>query len=154
VQSGGAVSNQVALNVATTSPGLFSADGSGFGQAYILNQDGTLNSPAHPAAPGDKIVVYATGVGPVSFNLGYAVVAFPADLYIDGFHCDGVAAVMGDVAGFPGAVYQLMVWVPDPAAMAATDPNLLNFTFPSQVGVILTIDGASSQYGLAISIKQ
>jgi hypothetical protein len=85
VQSGGAVSNQVALNVATTSPGLFSADGSGFGQAYILNQDGTLNSPAHPAAPGDKIVVYATGVG---------------------------------------------------------------------VGVILTIDGASSQYGLAISIKQ
>jgi len=154
VRSGGAVSNQVALNVAAASPGLFSADGSGFGQAYILNQDGTLNSPAHPAAPGDKIVVYATGVGPVSFNNGYAVSGLPTDVYIDGFHCDGVAAVMGDVAGFPGAVYQLMVWVADPASMAATKPYLAGFTYPPQVSVILTINGASSQYGLAISMKQ
>jgi uncharacterized protein (TIGR03437 family) len=154
VQSGGAASNPVALNVAMTSPGLFSADGSGFGQAYILNQDGTLNSPAHPAAPGDKIVVYATGVGPVSFDNGYAVTQFWADLYIGGYHCDGLAAVMGNVAGFPGAVYQLTVWVPDPAAMAATNPNMVGLTFPPQAGVILTIDGASSPNGLAISIKQ
>jgi uncharacterized protein (TIGR03437 family) len=154
VQTGGAVSNHVLLNVATTSPGLFSADGSGFGQGYILNQDGTLNSPANPAAPGDKITVYATGVGPVSFTGGYAVTQFWADLYIDGFHCDGLAAVMGNVAGFPGAVYQLTVLVPNPAAMAATNPNLSGFTFPPQVGVILTIDGASSQNGLAISIGQ
>jgi uncharacterized protein (TIGR03437 family) len=154
VQSGGAASNQVALNVAAASPGLFSADGSGFGQAYILNQDGTLNSPDHPAAPGDKLVVYATGVGPVSFNNGYAVSGLPTDVYIDGFHCDGVAAVMGDVAGFPGAVYQLMVWVADPASMAATKPYLAGFTYPPQVSVILTINGASSQYGLAVSMKQ
>jgi uncharacterized protein (TIGR03437 family) len=144
----------VLLNVAITSPGLFSADGSGFGQGYILNKDGTLNSPANPAAPGDKITIYATGVGPVSFVDAYAVTEFPGAVFIDGFFCDGVAAVMGPVAGFPGAVYQLSVFVPDPAALAANNPNLLNFKFPPQVGVILQIDGASSQNGLAISIGQ
>jgi len=154
VQSGGAASNAVLLNVATVSPGLFSVDGSGFGQGYILNKDGTLNSPANPAAPGDKITVFATGVGPVSFVDVYAVTEFPGYVFIDSFFCDGVAAVMGPVAGFPGSVYQLSIFVPDPAAMVAGNPNLLNFTFPAQVGVVLQIDGASTQNGLAISIGQ
>jgi uncharacterized protein (TIGR03437 family) len=154
VYSRGAASNAVLLNVATTSPGLFSVDGSGFGQGYILNEDGTLNSPANPAASGDKITVFATGVGPMSFTNGYAVTRYWADVYIDGFHCDGLAAVMGPVSGFPGAVYQLTVLVPNPASMVATNPNLLNFTFPNQVEVVLQIDGASSQNGLAISVGQ
>lgn len=141
VQSGGAASNPVLVAVQMASPGLFSAAGNGAGQGYILNQDGTLNSPANPAAPGDKITVYATGAGPVSFADGYAVTHSPVAAYIDGFYCDGVAAVMGSVAGFPGAVYQLTVYVP-------------NFTFPPQVGVVLQIDGAASQKGLAISIAQ
>ncbi len=93
-------------------------------------------------------------MGPVSFTDGYAVTQFWADVYIDGFHCDGLAAVMDPVAGFPGAVYQLTVLVPNPAAMVATNPNLLNFTFPLQVPVVLQIDGASTQNGLAISIGQ
>ena len=154
VQSGGLASNQVLLNVAAASPGLFSADSSGLGQGYIVNPDGTLNSSAHPTAPGQKITVYATGVGPVSFTNGYAVTQFPADLYIDGFHCDGLAAVMGPVAGLPGSVYQLTVVVPNPAAMAASNPNLLNFTFPSPSGVVLQINGRTSQDGLQISIAQ
>jgi uncharacterized protein (TIGR03437 family) len=154
VQSGGAMSNQVLLNVAAASPGLFSVDGSGAGQGYILNQDGSMNSPSNPAAPGDKITIYATGVGPVSFTDGYGVTEYPADLYIDGFHCDGLAAVMGPAAGFPGAVYQLSVVVPDPRSMAGSNPNLLNFTFPPQVGVVLQVHGAGSQNGLAISIRQ
>ena len=49
--------------------------------------------------------------------------------YIDGFDCDGVAAVMGPADGFPGAVYRLTVYVPNPAALAASNPYLLNFTF-------------------------
>jgi uncharacterized protein (TIGR03437 family) len=154
VESAGTASNRVLLNVATTSPGLFSADGSGFGQGYILDKDGTLNSPANPAAPGDKITVYATGVGPVSFTNGYAVTQFPVDAFIDGFHCDGLAAVMGPIAGFPGAVYQLTVLVPNPALMVTTDPGILNFKFPPQVGVVLQLDSATSQNGLAISIAQ
>jgi uncharacterized protein (TIGR03437 family) len=152
VQSGGAASNGVLMAVAAVSPGLFSDDGSGVGQGYILNQDGTRNSPSNPAAPGEKITLYATGVGPVSFTDGYAVTQFPVSVYIDGFYCDGVAAVMGPAGGFPGAVYQLTVYVPNPATLAASNPYLLNFTFPPQVGIVLNIDGAASQDGLAISI--
>jgi uncharacterized protein (TIGR03437 family) len=154
VQSGGMASNAVLLNVTATSPGLFSTDGSGLGQAYILNEDGRRNSPAHPTAPGRKITVYATGVGSVAFTDGYAVTQFPADVYINGSHCDGLAAVMRPATGLPGSVYQLTVVVPNPAAMASSNPNLLNFKFPSQSGVVLRINGLTSQNGIAISIGQ
>lgn len=64
-------------------------------------------------------------------------------MFIDGVYCDGVAAFLGPVAGFPGNVYQLTVYV----------PNLANFTFPALDPVILQMDGVSSQYGIAISIR-
>ena len=44
-------------------PGIYSADGSGTGQALAFNQDGTLNSLSNPAAVGSTITFYATGVG-------------------------------------------------------------------------------------------
>jgi uncharacterized protein (TIGR03437 family) len=154
VQSGGSATNQVLLNMTSTSPGIFSADGSGAGQAYIVNQDGTMNSASHPAATGDEITIYATGIGPVSFNNGYAVSQFPADVYIDGFHCDGLAAVMGPVAGLPGQVYQLTVRVPDPASMAASNPSLAGFKFRPQEAIVLNAGDRQTQGGLYISLAQ
>jgi uncharacterized protein (TIGR03437 family) len=144
VQSGGAASNAVAVPVAVTSPGLFSADGSGVGQGYILNQDGTLNSPSNPAAPGDRFTLDATGVGPVSYTDGYAVTATLASVYVNGIYCLGVAALMGPVKGFPGSVYQLTMIAPNPQV----NPNFAGF------GVILQIAGVSTQNGLTISISQ
>lgn len=154
VQSGGASSNQVLIAVAAASPGIFSQDGSGYGQGYILNKDGTLNTPANPAAPGDPITIYATGVGPVSFTQGYAMTQFPVNVFVEGFYAYGVAAVMGPVNGFPGSVYQITVYVPNPAVLTASNPDLKNFKFPPLVGVTMQIDGATSQNGLAISISQ
>jgi uncharacterized protein (TIGR03437 family) len=143
VQSGGASSNQVLMPVAVTSPGIFSADGTGSGQGYILNKDGTLNTPANPAAPGDPITIMATGVGPVSFTDGYAVTEFPVNVFINGVYCAGVAAVMGPMSGFPGNVYRITVYVPNPG-----------FKLPPLSGVVMQIDGARSQNGIAISIAQ
>ena len=140
--------------VAPASPGLFAADGSGPGQGYILNQDGTRNTPSNPAATGERITICATGVGPVSFTGGYAITQYPVDVFLDGFYCNGAAAVMGPVAGFPGDVYQLTVYVPTPAELPAINPDLKSFQFPSLVGVVLRIDGYPSQNGLAISIAQ
>jgi uncharacterized protein (TIGR03437 family) len=154
VQSGGALSNAVLTPVAAASPGLFSVDRTGLGQGYILNQDGTRNTPDKPAKPGDRITIYATGVGPVNFDHGYAVTANPVSVYVDIFYALGVAAVMGPVDGFPGDVYQLTVYVPDRAQLVAINPDLKNFQYPPQVGVILKIAGGSSQNGLAISIAQ
>jgi uncharacterized protein (TIGR03437 family) len=152
VQSGGASSNQVLMPVAVTTPGIFSADGTGYGQGYILNKDGTLNTPANPVAPGDRITIMATGVGPVSFTDGYAVTEFPTNVFIDGVYCDGVAAVMGPMSGFPGNVFRITVFVPNPAVVfATTNPG---FTFPPLVGVVMQLDGVSSQAGIAMSIAQ
>ena len=154
VQSGGAASNQVFVPVAAASPGLFSADGSGVGQGYILNQNGTRNTPANPAKPGDQITIFATGAGPVSSTGGFAMTASPPGVSIDGFSCNNVSAVVGPVAGLPGSVYQLTVIVPNPAGMAAQNPFLLGFVFPPLVGITLQIAGATSQFGLSISIGQ
>ncbi len=154
MQSGGASSNQVLIQVSAASPGIFSADGSGYGQAYILNKDGSLNTPANPAAPGDAITIFATGVGPVSFTNGYAVTDFPVNVFIDGFYANGVAAVMGQVKGLPGDVYQITVYVPNPATLVANNPNLANFKFPPLDSVLIQVAGKTSQIGLAISIAQ
>jgi uncharacterized protein (TIGR03437 family) len=144
VRSGGSVSNQLLVPVAATSPGIFSQNGNGYGQGYIFNFDGTLNTSSNPARPGDRITIYATGVGPLSFTDGYAVTQYPANVFIDGYYCDGVAALLGAIPGFPGEVYQLTVYVPDPP----------NFTFPLLSPVILQMNGVSSQYGIAISVAQ
>jgi len=154
VKSGGLLSNSVLIPVAVASPGLFSIDRTGKGQGYILNQDGTLNGPDHPAQPGEKITIFATGVGPVSFDQGYAVTANPVSVFVDVFYCLGAAAILGSVDGFPGDVYQLTVYVPTYAQIVAANPDLANFKYPPQVGVVLRIAGGSSQNGLAISISQ
>ena len=60
ISTGGMLSNTVLVPAAPASPGIYSADGSGYGQGYILNSDGTLNSPANPAAPGSAITIFAT----------------------------------------------------------------------------------------------
>ncbi len=154
VQSGGALSNLVVVPIAAMGPGLFSADGSGVGQGYILNADGTRNTPANPAKPGSRITIFATGVGPLSFAGPYAVAQFTPNVFIDGFYADGVAAVFGPVQGLPGQVYQLTIIVPDPASLAAANPDLKNFTFPPLVPVVLQSNFVSSQLGLALSIAQ
>jgi len=53
----------IEFNVADARPGIFTMDSSGQGQAAMLNQNGTLNGPANPAAKGSVVVFYATGGG-------------------------------------------------------------------------------------------
>ena len=114
VQSGGGKSNSVVMPVGAASPGIFSQNGNGYGQGYILNKDGSLNTPSNPAAPGDNITIFATGAGPISFNQGYAVTAFPVTVLIDGFYADGVDAVLTPVKRVSGRRFQITVIVPNP----------------------------------------
>ncbi len=62
----GSMSYSATVPVVAATPALFTADSSGAGQAAALNQDGTPNSPASPANPGDVIVLYGTGEGLIS----------------------------------------------------------------------------------------
>jgi uncharacterized protein (TIGR03437 family) len=143
VQSGGASSNQVLMSVAGASPGIFSQDGSGYGQAHILNKDGTLNTPSNPAAPGDQITIFATGVGPVSVTQGNAVTQSPVTVWIEGLAAGNVAAAFGPVDGFPGNVYQITVTVPSPPPGTPYNPY-----FDMQV------DGVLSQNWIMFSLTQ
>jgi uncharacterized protein (TIGR03437 family) len=59
----GQVSTALTVSVASSAPGLFTLDGSGRGQAVAVNQDGSINSPDHPAKAGDFVILYATGAG-------------------------------------------------------------------------------------------
>jgi len=63
VESAGARSNTVRAPVVSYDLGMLSADGSGRGQAFAQNADGSMNSPDHPASAGDVITVFFTGAG-------------------------------------------------------------------------------------------
>jgi len=54
------------IQVFAAAPGLFTADGTGAGQAAAINQDGTINSASNPAPIGSIISLYATGGGQTS----------------------------------------------------------------------------------------
>jgi uncharacterized protein (TIGR03437 family) len=160
VSSNGALSNAVYVPAAPASPGIYSVDGSGAGQGYILNSDGARNSPANPAAPGSAITIYVTGAGQYTLVNGYAVAAQMPAVFIDGLYCNGIAAIIGAVDGLPGNVYQLSVYVPDPAEIAKINPDLKNFKFPTQSGIQLAMlpqDPVAvrtfSQSGIYINIK-
>lgn len=59
----GQSSAPVTLRVASSAPGLFTADASGKGPGAFSNADGRPNSAANPAAKGSIITLYATGEG-------------------------------------------------------------------------------------------
>ncbi|HWP85047.1 MAG TPA: carboxypeptidase regulatory-like domain-containing protein [Terriglobia bacterium] len=70
----GAAGNAVPVTLSPTAPGLFSLKQDGTGQGAILNADNSFVAPAgsvpganaHPARPGDVIVIFASGLGAVS----------------------------------------------------------------------------------------
>ncbi len=53
------------LIVAAYSPGFFTANQKGTGQARAFNQDNSLNGPNNPAALGSVVRLFGTGEGPV-----------------------------------------------------------------------------------------
>jgi uncharacterized protein (TIGR03437 family) len=64
VQYGSLATAPVTLPVAAVSPGLFTYDSSGKGQAAATNSNGSLNSSANPAF--GTVTLYATGITPSS----------------------------------------------------------------------------------------
>ena len=157
VSNNGALSNSTFVPAAPASPGIYTVDGSGAGQGYILNSDGTVNSPANPAATGSAITIFIAGQGTYTVTDGYAVTPQPPSAFIDGFYCNGIAATAGPVDGLPGNVYQLSVFVPDPAVLAQNNPDLKNFRFPPQSYIQVWMGPTNapmlSQTGVFINIK-
>jgi uncharacterized protein (TIGR03437 family) len=63
VEAGGGSSSTWTATVVPSALQLATVDVHGFGHAAALNQDGSLNSPSHPARPGSVVSVWGTGAG-------------------------------------------------------------------------------------------
>ncbi len=64
-------SNAITIQIADSAPGIFAISSGGYGpgivQNYITADNTPINSSVAPAAPGQVIVIWGTGLGPVTF---------------------------------------------------------------------------------------
>jgi uncharacterized protein (TIGR03437 family) len=126
--------------VALTSPGIFDLTLPGsIAKMWVVNQDNTLNSPAHPATAGDIVVFYATGAGqtvPAGVDGSFATAPFPVPVQNVSVTIGGVQANLLYKGAAPFEIAGLLqINAVIPAGLAPSDAAPL----------VLTIGNASSQ---------
>jgi uncharacterized protein (TIGR03437 family) len=145
VQSAGTTSAPVSVAAAATAPGVFTADGSGRGQAAAVNQDGTPNATASPAPAGSVLSLYATGEGqtsPPGVDGKPAAAPLPQPLAPLAVTIGGVSAQVLYAGGAPGQIAGLMqVNVVAPSGLSGAVP------------VVLTVGGLPSQPGVTVAVR-
>jgi uncharacterized protein (TIGR03437 family) len=141
----GAQSAPVTVPLGPAAPGIFTADGSGQGQAAALNQDNSFNSPSNPAAHGSVLTFYATGVGATS-------PCVDGQVYQSNFPTIPLPVVVG--LGGSGAHVDYAGQAPDLVSGVAQ----FNIVIPSDAttGVVpltLVVGGIFSTPGVTIAVK-
>jgi uncharacterized protein (TIGR03437 family) len=152
VEYGGATSSAVNMVSAPASPGLYTLNGTGLGQAVAFHTDPAkndlvLNTESSPASKGFLMTFYATGAGVTSPPPSDGAIATGAS----STNFPGVAFLLGDVAAeilYAGAapglitgILQINVRLPD------------NVPVGKNVPVTLRIGSYSSPVGTTVSIK-
>lgn len=151
------------VTIAATAPGIFTADGSGLGQAAAINTSATsgnvtLNSSTSPAHIGDTVSLYLTGEGnynltPLSgtTNTGYIIPTTLTPLpqmsplptvQIGGVDASAGVSYAGVVPGSIIGVLQINVVVPTGSSTGASVP------------VAISIGGNSTQSNVTINVHQ
>ena len=141
----GAQSAPLTVALSPSAPGIFTADGSGQGQAAALNQDNSFNSPSNPAPRGSIVTFYATGVGPTS-------PCVDGQVYQSNFPTIPLPVVVG--VGSSGAHVDYAGQAPDLVSGVAQ----FNIEIPSDAttGVVpltLVVGGVFSRPGVTIAVK-
>jgi len=147
----GQTSNGVSETVATTAPGIFTANASGTGPGAIGNQDFSPNSPTNPAARGSVITLYLTGEGQTSPGGvdGLVTVAkstspvtpaplLPVAVLINNSPVTPLFA--GEAPGIVSGVLQVNVQIPQ---------NFATGNLP----IMVMIGANSTQNGVTVSVK-
>lgn len=141
-----------AVSVASSAPGIFTANASGAGQAAAINQNGTVNSAAAPAPLGSTISLYVTGEGlttPGGIDGKVAGVTLPRPLLPVSVTLNGQPAVVTYAGGAPGSIAGLMqVNVQIPATLIQSSAGPVSVPVVLQVGFI-----PSQQVAIAVSVK-
>lgn len=147
----GQSSNGIGTPVASTAPGIFTANASGSGPGAILNANSSANSPANPANRGDTIAIYLTGEGLTSpsgvtgrvTTVSPTPPLTPVPLLPVGALIDGAPANIsfaGEAPGLVSGVMQLNVQIP---------PG----TKSGPLSLVVSIGGVSSQAGVTVSVR-
>jgi uncharacterized protein (TIGR03437 family) len=125
------------FTVAAARPGIFTLSQDGKGQGAILNAQGDLVDAKAPAAPGDVVVVYCTGLGAVqpSVVTGSATPSAPLSNTVTKVEAriGGQPAVVHFAGLSPGFVglYQVNVQIPPGVLGPTIDLALLQNGVPS-----------------------
>jgi len=131
-------------------PGIFTGNSSGSGQGAILNQDYSVNGPAHPAQRGQYVTVYATGEGVttppgldgrVSDVAGTPLPKAAAACSATIGGQPATVAYCGEAPGFTAGFVQMNVLVPEAVAPGSAVP------------VTITVGGVVSQSGVTLVVQ-
>jgi uncharacterized protein (TIGR03437 family) len=129
VTSGGAGSNLVSVPAAPAAPGVFGAGG---GSRIVHASDSTLVTASNPAAPGEYLTVYCTGLGVVTNPPATGAAALSSPLssttVIPTVTIAGNPATVSFSGLTPGSVglYQVNVQVPGNVVTASAAPLVLS----------------------------
>lgn len=148
VRYAGAISPPFIVKLASTMPGIFSADSSGTGNAAAANSDGSRNSAAHPAPPGSAVTFFLTGVGQTtppasdgSIAAGRSGVNAPVTATIGGLPAQVIYAggAPAEVAG----IAQINAVVPPGLPYGGNLPLSVQIgNVTTQPGLTIAVDGA------------
>jgi len=147
VEYQGTQSGSFSMNVAAATPGIFSMDSTGTGQAAALNQDGSVNSTANPASAGSIVVLFATGSGqmtpaPVDGSVT-AASSLPVPVQPVKVTIGGKSAAVLYAGAAPGMVAGIMqINAKIPAGTAA-----------GSAPVVLTIGTQASPQSITVAVK-
>lgn len=112
-------------DVGLAAPGIFTLDGSGRGEAALLNADGSVNSEENRAAPGSVVAIYTTGVGST------------ATVYVGGKPVEVLFA--GPAPGVASGVQQINFRAPSGAGRASLFVTASDQYLTSQAGVFMYV---------------
>jgi uncharacterized protein (TIGR03437 family) len=119
----GADSNEILVRAAPASPGFFSTAGNGLGTVLGTHADGSLITADSPAAPGEVVVLYASGLGALTTAVAeYAAAAGPnitsVPVQVDVAGVQAEVRYAGATPTLPG-VYQINIVIPPGTATSA-----------------------------------
>ncbi|MBI3208485.1 MAG: hypothetical protein HYZ37_06245 [Candidatus Solibacter usitatus] len=148
VENQGVRSSSINVRVLDASPGIFTANSQGFGQAAMNNADYSINGAANPVARGSYATAYITGEGQTNpggidglFSpLTPLRIPFsPVSVRVGGRQA--VLIYAGSVPTTPNGFAQVTFFIPDDAP---TGPN---------VPVDITVGGVPTQGGVTMAIR-
>jgi uncharacterized protein (TIGR03437 family) len=147
VEYQGVQSAPLQVQVAADSPGLFTSDAGGKGQAAALNENGTFNMANASAPAGSIVSLFATGEGlttpaGVDGKAGSSPLPRPrlnVQAVIDGQLAEVLYA--GGVLGAVAGVMQVDVRVPAGTRAGSVPLSIMVGTVTSQPGVTIAVSG-------------